>query len=126
MTNTNNSINGTALDTRIKHSALTDPLLQADLTGDEFRAFINLIVWVVSLVSDGVFAADRARIVTHITGEYLNRFLELGLVDGSPERLAIVPRYWGWQSSRADLERQAENRRRDAERKRKERENEGK
>jgi hypothetical protein len=117
----NYSIKGTALDTRIQHSILTDARLQADLTAEEFRAFINLTVWLVSLVSDGVFLPDRSKIVTNLAGEHLNRFLELGLVDECEGGLCIVPAYWSWQSSRADLERLAEKRRKATERKAKER-----
>lgn len=114
--NSNYSIKGTALDTRIQHSILTDAVLQADLTAEEFRAFINLMVWVVSQVSDGLFNPDRARIVTNLSQEHLCRFLEVGLLDQhSADYFCITPAYWGWQTSRADLERQADNRRKAAE-----------
>ena len=56
-------IKGTALDTRIKNSILTDPVLQADLTAEEFRAWVNLTVWVVSLVSDGAFNGYQAELL---------------------------------------------------------------
>jgi hypothetical protein len=51
---------GSSLDTRLRHSMLLDAKLQRRLTADEFRAWINLNVWVVSLISDGEFRTDDA------------------------------------------------------------------
>lgn len=57
------AIKGAALDTRLQHGLLLDPKLQRRLSGAEFRSFINLLVWTVSLVTDGVFNADDAEMI---------------------------------------------------------------
>ncbi|HZU48699.1 MAG TPA: hypothetical protein VFA16_15835 [Mycobacterium sp.] len=112
-------IKGTALDTRIKNSMLTDPVLQAELTGDEFRAFVNLTCWVVSLVSDGVFNGYQAELlVPHLDRPKIHRFVELGLIDADDAgNCLMAPEYWQWQSTRDQIERMAEKRRKDRERK---------
>jgi len=103
-------IEGTNLDARLKHNMLTDPVLQVDLSGDEFRAFINLTVWTVSLVSDGEFQERYALIVPGMSKEVFHRLVDLQVVipDGSDYR--INPMYWKWQSSRAELEKLAARR----------------
>jgi hypothetical protein len=109
-------ITGTALDARLKHAMLTDPVLQADLTGEEFRAFWNLVTWVVSLVSDGAFRPERARMV--VRSEEIDRFAELGLVEHDDEgNYRIADTYWSWQTSKRELERIASKRRKDRTRK---------
>jgi hypothetical protein len=111
-------IKGTALDTRLKHSILTDPVLQAELSGEEFRAWANLTVWVVSLVSDGAFSAKQAvLLVPHLDHAIMCRFLDLGLVESDAEmNCRMSPEYWCWQSTREQVEKMAENRRKNRER----------
>ena len=118
------AIKGAALDTRLQNKVLLDPKLQRRLTGDEFRSFINLLVWSVSLVTDGAFDAEDAEMI--ITDRaHIERFKEVGLVACDDEgRTCIHPDYWEWQTSKADLEKMAAKREGDKIRKRKERENE--
>jgi hypothetical protein len=95
---------GSSLDTRLRHSMLLDAKLQRRLTADEFRAWINLNVWVVSLVSDGAFRTDDAEMIANLTLDHIVAFLSLGLVERDDEgNYRIHPDYWSWQSSRADL-----------------------
>ncbi|QBI98713.1 hypothetical protein SEA_BOBBY_83 [Mycobacterium phage Bobby] len=103
-------IDGTALDTRLKHTVLTDMTLQDELSGEEFRDFINLLVWSVSLVSDGAFSSRAAMRIAHLPKESLERFCELGLVSDRGDHYRIGDRFWKWQSSRADLEQLARRR----------------
>lgn len=104
-------IKGHALDTRLRHSLLMDAKLQRRLTPDEFRAWINLNVWVVSLVSDGAFDPNDAEMVPNLTFEHIVGFLALGLVEHDDENnYRIHPDYWEWQSSRADLQKMQEQR----------------
>jgi hypothetical protein len=111
-------IKGTALDTRLKHSMLTDPVLQMELTGNQFRAWINLSIWVVSLVSDGAFSDAQARLlVPHLDYACMARFIELGLVEHDDEmNFRMSPEYWCWQSTREQVEQVANNRRKNRER----------
>jgi hypothetical protein len=95
---------GSSLDTRLRHSMLLDAKLQRRLTADEFRAWINLNVWVVSLVSDGAFRTDDAEMIANLTLDHLVAFLSLGLVERDDEgNYRIHSDYWSWQSSIADL-----------------------
>ncbi|OBH55407.1 hypothetical protein [Mycobacterium sp. E2479] len=111
-------IKGTALDTRIKHSMLTDPVLQAELTGDEFRAFVNLTCFVVSLVSDGAFNGLQAELlVPHLDRPTLHRFVALGLIEADDDANCLMAgERWQWQSTREQIERMAKARRDNAER----------
>ncbi|OBH26761.1 hypothetical protein A5692_26470 [Mycobacterium sp. E342] len=111
-------IKGTALDTRIKHSVLTDPVLQAELTGDEFRAFVNLTCWVVSLVSDGSFNGHQAELlVPHLGRPTLHRFIALGLIEADDDANCLMTgESWQWQSTREQIERMAVTRRKNKER----------
>jgi hypothetical protein len=103
---------GESLDTRLRNRLLLDAKLQRKLTAEEFRAFINLNVWVVSLVSDGVFIPDDAEMVTNLDCGHIVRFYELGLVERDDEGIyRIHPDYWAWQSSKeqlAEMERRRE------------------
>jgi hypothetical protein len=111
-------IKGTALDTRFKHSILTDPVLQANLTGDEFRAWVNLTCWVVSLMSDGVFNGVQAELlVPHLNRGTTLRFVDLGLIEADDEGNCCMAQHWDWQSSREQIERIAKKRTNDRERK---------
>ncbi len=97
---------GSSLDTRLRHSLLLDAKLQRRLTADEFRAWINLNVWVVSLVSDGAFRTDDAEMIANLTLDDIMAFLSLGLVEHDDEgNYRIHPDYWSWQSSIADLQK---------------------
>ncbi|BAX92038.1 hypothetical protein [Mycobacterium shigaense] len=111
-------IKGTALDTRLKHSLLTDPVLQAELSGEEFRAWVNLTVWVVSLVSDGAFSAKQAiAVVSHLDHMSMARFIELGLVEHDDElNCRMVSDHWEWQSTREQITQMSERRRKNRER----------
>ena len=97
-------VKGTALDTRLQTSLLYDPKLNGRVSDAEFRAFIRLMVWVVSLVSDGAFRADDAAGI--VEREHIDRLTEVGLVECEPETgwHRIHPDYQGWQTSRAQLE----------------------
>jgi hypothetical protein len=111
-------IKGTSLDTRLQHCMLLEPRLQRRLTGDEFRAFINLMVWVVSLVSDGAFRPDDAEMIPNLEPEHIARFVEMGMVECDDEgNYRIHEDYRSWQTSRADLEKQDDKRVKDRERK---------
>lgn len=103
---------GTSLDTRLQHSLLLDPKLQRRLTAEEFRAFINLQVWVVSLISDGVFDTDDAEMIANLGTEHIERFHELGLLEWDDNASAhrIHPDYWKWQTSKSELRRIEEQR----------------
>lgn len=114
-------INGGAIDTRLKGSLLLDLKLQRRLSGDEFRSFINLMVWTVSLVSDGVFHPDDAEMV--MDRAHLDAFVKHGLIEPSGDEYRIHPDYQQWQSTKADLEKMA--RRRQADRVRKQAERSG-
>ena len=95
---------------------LLDPRLQRRLTGDEFKAFINLMVWAVSLVSDGAFAPDDAEMI--VEREHINRLLDVGVVEKDDEdNHRIAETYWSWQTSTAELEKMQEQRKKDRERK---------
>lgn len=120
------AINGSALDARLQNKMLLDPKLQLRLSGDEFRSFINLLVWSVSLVSDGVFDANEADMVVRDSC-HLGRLVELGLIDqcNDSNLYRIHPDYQQWQSSKAQLDQMAANRERDKERKRMARANAG-
>jgi hypothetical protein len=104
------------LDTRLKYTMVTDARLQRRLTAEEFKAFINLMVWTVSLVSDGAFIADDAEMIMDTA--HLPRLIEVGVVECDDEgNHRIHPDYWSWQTSKADLKRQDEKRTKDRERK---------
>lgn len=111
-------IKGSALDTRLKHSILTDPVLQAELTGEEFRAWVNLTVWVVSLVSDGAFNGFQAELlVPHLDRATIHRFLDLGLLEADDAgNCRMHAEHWCWQSTREQVVQMAERRRRNRER----------
>jgi hypothetical protein len=117
VTGTIEGITGTGLDARLKHAVLTDPVFQADLTGDEFRAFWNLVTWTVAQVSDGFFQRDRTRMIPNLTSPDIDRFIELGLVEHDDDgNCRIAPAYWSWQSSLKDLERLSQRRQKARER----------
>ncbi|WP_461479857.1 hypothetical protein [Mycobacterium sp. HUMS_1102779] len=98
---------GESLDTRLRHKLLLDAKLQRKLTAEEFRAFINLNVWVVSLISDGVFDPTDAEMVANLDSGHIARFLAMGLVECDDAGLYRVNAdYWAWQSTRAQLEEQ--------------------
>lgn len=98
---------GESLDTRLRHKVLLDAKLQRKLTAEEFRAFINLTVWVVSLISDGVFDPTDAEMVANLDSGHIARFLAMGLVECDDTGLYRVNAdYWVWQSTRAQLEEQ--------------------
>jgi hypothetical protein len=97
---------GSSLDTRLRHSILLDANLQRRLTADEFRAWINLNVWVVSLISDGAFRPDDAEMIANLDLEHVMRFHQLGLVERDDVgNYRVHSDYWVWQSSIADLQK---------------------
>lgn len=104
------SLNGKVLDARIKQAILDDFTLRADLTGDEFRAFILLTVWAVSLVDEGRFRADHAIMTNYATADHLDKFEALGLIERDGPLFRIVDHYWGWQSTKKELEALARRR----------------
>jgi hypothetical protein len=102
---------GTSLDTRLRNSLLLDVRLQRRLTAEEFRAWINLNVWAVSLVSDGVFHPDDAEMIANLELEHIVKFFQLGLVERDDDNnYRIHPDYWSWQSSLADLQKMEQQR----------------
>jgi hypothetical protein len=100
-------LNGQNLDMRLKHCMLTDTTLQAELSGEEFRAWCNLTTWVVSNLSDGAFSPGQAvLLVPHVQHPQIMRFIELGLVECDDDgNCRIAPIYWRWQSTREELQR---------------------
>lgn len=118
MTTTQLKTKGSSLDTRLRHSLLLDVRLQRRLTSEEFRAWINLNVWVVSLVSDGAFKPADAEMIANLQFDDILRFHELGLVerddtaDDDPRgpNYRIHRDYWDWQSSRAELQKMEQQR----------------
>lgn len=93
-----------ALDTRLQHGLLLDPKLQRRLSGDEFRSFISLLVWVVSLVSDGSFDPDESEMIIG-DRQHIDTLEKVGLVERDDSGLCrIHPDYWAWQTSKAQLE----------------------
>ena|SRR5690349_4433985 len=116
------AIKGVALDTRLQHGLLLDPKLQRRLSGAEFRSFINLLVWTVSLVTDGVFNADDAEMIIE-DRQHIDTLLKVGLVEHCEDSglNRIHPNYWGWQSSKAELEKLAAKREKERLRKQRER-----
>lgn len=110
-------IKGSSLDARLRNSLLLDVKLQRRLTAVEFRAFINLTVWTVSLVSDGVFNPDDAEMVANLDRQHIQRFCEFGLVEfDDAGNYRLHPDYWQWQSSIAELEKMEQRREADKER----------
>jgi hypothetical protein len=118
------AIKGTALDARLQYELLMDPTLNHDLTGDEFRTFMRLLVWSVSLVSDGAFEADRARMLAE--RDVIDRLTQVGVLDYDAESgwHRIAPAYWDWQSSKAELDKLSARREADKLRKRKQQDDE--
>ena len=110
-------MNGAALDTRLQSSLLFDPKLQRRLSGDEFRSFINILVYSVTRISDGVFAADETEMFA--APQHLERLIELGLVEVCEDSklYRIHPAYQKWQSSKAEIDKVIERKERDRERK---------
>lgn len=116
------AIKGAALDTRLQHGLLLDPKLQRRLSGEEFRSYINLLVWTVSLVTDGVFNADDAEMIIE-DRQHIDTLAKAGLVERCEDSglYSIHPDYWDWQSSKAELEKIAARREKEKLRKRRER-----
>jgi hypothetical protein len=110
-------MNGAALDTRLQSSLLFDPKLQRRLSGDEFRSFINILVYSVTRISDGVFAADETEMFT--APQHLERLIDFGLVEVCEDSklCRIHPHYQKWQSSKAEIDKVVERKERDRERK---------
>ncbi|OBI53461.1 hypothetical protein A5707_11350 [Mycobacterium kyorinense] len=117
-------IKGAALDTRLQHGLLLDPKLQRRLSGEEFRSFVNVLVWVVSLVTDGWFNPDDAEMII-ADRQHIDALAEVGLVERCEDSglYRVHPDYWAWQTSKAQLEGLAARREADKLRKRKERDN---
>jgi hypothetical protein len=112
------AIKGASLDARLQHGLLMDPKLTIDLNGEEFRAFTRLLVWAVSLKTDGAFHADEARVVVP-QREVIDRLTQVGVLKCDESgRHRIHPDYWAWQTSKAELDRMAAQRERDSARKR--------
>lgn len=85
---------------------LLDVNLQRRLTADEFRAWVNLNVWTVSLISDGAFRPEDAEMIANLGLEHVMRFHQLGLVERDDDgNYRIHPDYWLWQTSVADLQK---------------------
>lgn len=95
---------------------LLDPRLQRRLTGDEFKAFINLMVWAVSLVSDGAFNPDDAEMI--VERKHIGRLVDVGVIEkDEADNHRIAETYWSWQTSTAELEKMQEQRKKSRERK---------
>lgn len=112
-------LKGTALDARLQHQLLLDPKLQRRLSGEEFRSYINLTVWTVSLVSDGVFDREDAEmVITDLL--HIDKMVQLDLIQECEDtgKLRFHPDHWGWQSTKAELEKMATDRANDRLRKR--------
>lgn len=109
------------LDTRLKVEILYDAKLQKRLSGDEFRSFVNVLVYSVTLASDGVFDAGNTEMFAD--PEHIEKLTKLGILDVCEDTgmHRIAPAYFDWQTSKAELDRMAEVRQKDAERKRKSR-----
>lgn len=100
-------IRGSSLDTRLQSATLLDPVLQADISAEEFRGFINLMVWTVGQVSDGAFRPERTRMVPNLTEQNIERFIDVGLVERDDEgNCRIIGECWKWQSTTEELHRQ--------------------
>jgi len=114
------AIKGAALDARLQYGLLLDPKLNKDLSGDEFRTFMRLLVWSVSLVSDGAFHVDDARMIAD--REDIDRLTEVGVLECDHESgwHRIHLDYQSWQSSKAELDKLEAKRAADRNRKRKE------
>ncbi len=98
------AINGAAYDTRLRNALLLDPKLQRRLTGDEFRVFINLMVFVTGLVSDGVFDPDDVEMIA--SADDLLALTKAGVIEASGDGpYQIHYDYWGWQTTKAELEK---------------------
>jgi hypothetical protein len=116
------TIKGAALDARLQHGLLMDPKLIKRLSGDEFRTFIRLLVWAVSLVSDGAFHVDDAEMIAE--RDVIDRLTEVGVLECDENGWhRIHPDYWSWQTSKAELDRLAARREADRIRKQQERGN---
>jgi hypothetical protein len=112
------AIKGTSLDTRLQHCMLLDPRLQRRLNGDQFRAFINLKVWVVSRLSDGAFKLDDTEMIPNIEPKHIDYMTDVGVVERDDDgNYRIHPDYWGWQTSNAELAKMDDKRKKDRERK---------
>jgi hypothetical protein len=99
----------TSLDTRLQYAMLTDRRLQRSLTDAEFKAFINLLVWSVSLVSDGVFKPDDAEMVAETA--HIPRLVEVGVIEcDDAGNYCIAEAYQSWQTSAGELRRRDEQR----------------
>lgn len=117
------AIKGAALDARLQHGLLHDPKLILDISGDDFRTFMRLLVWAVSLMSDGEFEPHDARMFAD--RDALDRLTEAGVLECDENDLhRIHPDYWDWQTSKAELDRMRAQREKDAARKRAERKEE--
>ncbi len=105
------------IDTRLQNGMLLDPKLQRRLTAEEFKSFINLLVYSVSLESDGVF--DPSDVEMFMEPGHLQPMILHGLVGQCEDTglCNIHPDYWGWQTSKAQLDAMREKRRNDAARK---------
>lgn len=106
------------VDTRLQNGLLLDPKLQRRLTAEEFRSYINLTVFAVAQISDGVFQLEDAEMVMDV--DHIQKFLANDLVEKCEEEgtFRIHPDYWQWQSSKAQLDALSAKRKADAERKR--------
>lgn len=106
------------VDTRLQNGLLLDPKLQRRLTAEEFRSYINLTVFAVAQISDGVFQLEDAEMVMDV--DHIQKFLQNDLVEKCEAEgtFRIHPDYWQWQSSKAQLEALSAKRKADAERKR--------
>jgi hypothetical protein len=123
------------IDARLKPLPfLQDRRVQAQLSPEHFRAYINLLCHVVALnaendakYTDGEFdcAIATGGMVPHVTGEALAEMIAVGLVDAlDRDRMKVLeflPDDGGYQSSHAELMEQAEKRLKDRDRKRVER-----
>lgn len=106
------------IDTRLQNGLLLDPKLQRRLTADEFKSFVNLLVFSVSLESDGVFDPGDTEMV--MEPAHLEPMLKHGLIESCSdgELCRIAPEYQQWQTSKAQLDGLRKKRDNDAARKR--------
>jgi hypothetical protein len=99
------AINGAAYDTRLRNALLLDPKLQRRITGDQFRSFVNLMVFVTGLVSDGVFDPQDAEMI--IDADDLAALTKAGVIEACEDTglFRFHPDYWGWQTTKLELEK---------------------
>lgn len=67
------------IDLRVE--SLFDPMLQVELSGEEFRAFINVLILAAHVNDGGQLTRGEALLVPGVTPEVLETLARQGLVD---------------------------------------------